>query len=622
MYTAQFYTVCRENYFLRRPRYLRQHQLRAAGDILKNKLACLGFGNFLAKHGARLHDAYKHLGIPIPTDIFEKFSAETAVELFYGISRALREERCIVRISGTACLGYIVGAILMLFPDDTMVSVDNFLIHEGPRRSILIELKAQSSLLPPRIATEDLLEYSQTVNVPIVPQERPRGCILSTSSFCWDGWVADKLRLEFLARGLKCTEELLLSCCALLVLIPQTIQPEFQRGLRPLALPKGGFPGLLGPYSHYRVVKACQAVFEVPAFEVQHNLEEAYTNLVNTFQSIVPRSDLDCCKDSPDLRHAWSADGTPWPLRKKPYDVPPCAFHVLWGFIGWALNAGLFCAFVAPGPGATVQSTTDLIGQYPVIKHLARLFNYPGMPFEWHCGTVYQAIMSTVSQQSDVYSERRGPNYLAVSTASTIYSSLVRVPDLDLESGIQFELVDGQLQHKGRSYRYLSDASHASEAKYRPQSMHRRSLGGIRPTASGVHSSLLFSVEERASDFEEPRSLYLHATAIFEGQNVPIHIGTRIVAAYSVSKGEPCSHPKDSPLDPNISKLVITTSIAAPLVLDLRMSIVQVARNPTAQFLACVPGGAAILQKQCCLNCAFREVMADTWVRTKMIIAG
>ncbi|KAL2786957.1 hypothetical protein BJX66DRAFT_328200 [Aspergillus keveii] len=156
-------------------------QLGVAGGILKTKLACLGFGNTLAKHVARIYDAYKHLQVPMPTDLLEPFSAESAVELFHGISRAVRDENCIVRISGTTCLGYIVGAVMILFPDDAMVSVDDYVIHEGPRRSTekRPERPSQHPVERPRGTVSDLLgSYSlHRMMQPSSRSRRPRGAI-------------------------------------------------------------------------------------------------------------------------------------------------------------------------------------------------------------------------------------------------------------------------------------------------------------------------------------------------------------------------------------------------------------------------------------------------------------
>ncbi|KAL2786958.1 hypothetical protein BJX66DRAFT_311868 [Aspergillus keveii] len=96
-----------------------------------------------------------------------------------------------------------------------------------------------------------------------------------------------------------------------------------------------------------------------------------------------------------------------------------------------------------------------------------------------------------------------------------------------------------------------------------------------------------------------------------------------IIAAYKVTLGQPCQHPRDSPLDCVIPDRVITTSMAAPTSgpRDDRVSVVQVARNATAQFLAC-SGALAILQKHCCLNCAYKEAVGDSERRVRMVIAG
>jgi hypothetical protein len=95
-----------------------------------------------------------------------------------------------------------------------------------------------------------------------------------------------------------------------------------------------------------------------------------------------------------------------------------------------------------------------------------------------------------------------------------------------------------------------------------------------------------------------------------------------IVAAYGISQPQSCGHAKDTPLDPHLKDKVTTTSIAAPEAEEGKIAIVQVARNPTAQLLACVWGVPAILQKGCFLPCAYQQAIDDTEANIRMIIAG
>jgi hypothetical protein len=127
-------------------------QLKAGGDILKRKLACLEFGNVIAENLARVHDAYKYLQVPMPTDLLEGFTTESALELLHAILRALCEEECIVRVSGTSGLGYVMALAMMLFSDDGIVTVGHFVIHAGPRRisgiSWVIPIRGRRAPLP------------------------------------------------------------------------------------------------------------------------------------------------------------------------------------------------------------------------------------------------------------------------------------------------------------------------------------------------------------------------------------------------------------------------------------------------------------------------------------------
>jgi hypothetical protein len=113
-------------------------------------------------------------------------------------------------------------------------------------------------------------------------------------TFVWDGWVAHNLRLDFLARGLQCPEKLLSTCCAQLVLIPQTIQRRpiaGGRGFGSAPLSKEGTFALLGANPYHRMMQTCQTVFHVPPFPAPQSAKEAYANLLETFKSVVPRKD-------------------------------------------------------------------------------------------------------------------------------------------------------------------------------------------------------------------------------------------------------------------------------------------------------------------------------------------
>lgn len=139
-------------------------QLVAVGDLLKAKLETLGFGNLLAKQVTKVHDAYRHMGLDVPVDFLQPMSSESMTELLESVSRALRDESKILRITGTYALGHILGLILMMFPQDTLVTINGFVLFEGTCKSILVEFEAngQNTAIT-QFQLETLLSKSEVV---------------------------------------------------------------------------------------------------------------------------------------------------------------------------------------------------------------------------------------------------------------------------------------------------------------------------------------------------------------------------------------------------------------------------------------------------------------------------
>ena len=165
----------------------------------------------MAKQVTKVHDVYKHLNLDVPADLLELISAESMIELLDGISRALREEKTIIRISGTYVMGHLHGFVFMMFPEDTLVTVNGLIICEGTRKTIIIELDTKRNFTGwVQFKLETLLPSSQQLSLPIKTEPMTEwGMGSSGWSFAWDNWVADLLQLEFLRYGLTCPKELL-----------------------------------------------------------------------------------------------------------------------------------------------------------------------------------------------------------------------------------------------------------------------------------------------------------------------------------------------------------------------------------------------------------------------------
>jgi hypothetical protein len=182
-------------------------------------------------------------------------------------------------------MGYVVGLVLFLFPEDTLFTVDSFVVHEGPRRSILLEVASASSD-PIRICIETDLAAEPGVELPI--QRRVENPFKSESEtyafFAWKGWVANQLQLTLSRFGASCTQEFLDACSNLLVAAAPEIGPQrsaINQERDPDASPESedvhldGIQALLGEYPLERMEFICREVLLASPSAHQMHVEKA-----------------------------------------------------------------------------------------------------------------------------------------------------------------------------------------------------------------------------------------------------------------------------------------------------------------------------------------------------------
>ncbi|KAL4865279.1 hypothetical protein BDV12DRAFT_200318 [Aspergillus spectabilis] len=180
-------------------------------------------------------------------------TTESAVDLLHAISRALCEEDVLVRISGTQALGYILDLAMMMFPRDYLVTVKSLVMHEGERKSVLIELAADDQIRPTEIRVETILKISQPVSS-LVQAEPGDTKVFESGYFTWEGWVADQLQLAFLEHGMKYSQAM--ACSQLLVSLPAVFKgrPVDAHTQPP---PETGLISLLGSHPYQKMIQAC-----------------------------------------------------------------------------------------------------------------------------------------------------------------------------------------------------------------------------------------------------------------------------------------------------------------------------------------------------------------------------
>ncbi|GES65487.1 hypothetical protein ATEIFO6365_0010041000 [Aspergillus terreus] len=163
-------------------------QLGEVATLLSAKLAPLGFGNLLAQQVSRIYDAYKQLQKPMPADLIEVMTTESVVDLLCALSRALREEDILVRISGTQAMGYIAALVTFMFPQDCQVTIDSNIISSGHKRKILVELGNGEEEGPTEIKVETIWRISPATTSPIVIKPREPRVVEEAGCFTWEGY--------------------------------------------------------------------------------------------------------------------------------------------------------------------------------------------------------------------------------------------------------------------------------------------------------------------------------------------------------------------------------------------------------------------------------------------------
>ncbi|KAH8433798.1 uncharacterized protein LDX57_011432 [Aspergillus melleus] len=564
------------------------YQLGEVAKRLSTKLAPLGFGNVLAQQVSRIYDAYKHLQKPMPADIIAVMTTESVVDLLYAISRALLEEDRVVRISGTRSMGYIAALVMFMFPQDCQVTVDDNIIFSGPKKTILVELGNGEEEHPTEIRNETIWRISQATPSPIIIKPREPRVADEAGFFTWEGYVADRLQLDFFDQGVKCTEELFIAIAGLLLLLPAQMQGAIARqGGRPF--PRKGLIALLGNHPKYRMSKACQKILRIPPIEPPSDFEEALKALVGVFQSVSePHVSCTCSsttsKCNPSL--GWESSSV---LTRK------CEFSNLWLSVGRALDTGLLAFFVEAGTNAV---TSDTFGRAAYSLGMATRFVTKKLKRETFF-TTFREIHQDVLRLAGRYLGRS--EELACSESSTVYSSVLETMSLDRDRGATYYLVDGQLLFNGHYHSKLCafsapDRPRANESIYAHN-------GVVKPSRAGEHMDLLFTVHERSSHLE------LTCTARFSGSTVRLQLSRLILASYDLEESEPCAHSPTRQLSLDKAKNIMTTSVAAPRAQKDKIAIVQTARNETAQLLSCELGVQTILQKQSCLDCAYDQAI-------------
>lgn len=575
-------------------------QLVQVANTLSSKLEVLGFGNIIAAQVARIHDAYEHLGKSLSRNFLDKIAPRDMAELLYAMTRAVREESIVVRITGSRSMGHILAIVTIMFPEDAFVTMENVIVFAGLRKSILVEFMDSDGIT--NVQVESKLQVQSAV--PIIPiSERTPSGVGVEHAYCyrWTGCMADMLQVMFMDEGLICPEPLRVACYGMLEPLAKalTFTSTNNHSVKTSLRGNHGMMKLLGPYPHERIDQICQKLWRIPPgwAKPASSLKSAFDILVLAFAEAMPTASCTC---EPKMEcfpeFVWRDHNNQSKLRS-------CLLFRLWGAVGETISRGFGCLFVNAGDGATIvqpkftflPSVPQLISELLDPKHTKHS--------KLSCGyntIIHMCIMSFCGSTTGVG---------ASSNSSTVYMTALQTPQLPNTMNTQFMLMEGQLIFNGRYHRSLQ-AFGSPRPDLADKNIHQGAQP-IIPSSIGEHSGLLMTILEGIECLE------LKSTIVIGGEIVHLYIGNIILASWGVHEAEPCEHPANTPLEPRYKKAILTTSVASPSAIEGKISIVQVSRNVVAQLFSCVENTRTLLQKNCCLNCAYEEAVKGEY---RMII--
>ena len=577
-------------------------QLADAARLLSGKLNMLGFGNMLAREVTKIHQVYEALGKPAPQDLLEPLDPESAIELLVSVSRALREDQKICRISGSRGMGHILGLLQALFSRSIIVTVEGTIIQDIEHSNTVCEIRQRDRSQPTQIHLETCLPASEPIQLPITILQSAYTELYTEGSgpymFNWAGCISDQLQLTFLNYGFRCDQAILDACCNLLVLITTALSVSATTSTNYGSFQPMPLLALLGPLPRARICKICEEILRGKPTTRQMDLSTALSDLVGTVASQL--QGIKCvCADA--LECDWISDWNAQDLFRR--SRSGCALHLVWEAIGFALSSALWCFFINAGPN-TVISPSKRINHKIIIQAITS---------KNHTIEVFEVVESVMRLVGEVERETRSPMVMS-SASCTIYPTILKTLSVPSYQSVTYTIIQGILVFEGRYYRRLFADKLCDPRPRTPlPETGRSSLQGdyIRASLIDTHiSSPLLTIRE---NFER---LEVLCSIKHSGNDLKVDLEKVIQGYMGMRWTDTCHHPMTD--DMRLNACFNITSVASPSAIG-RYGVVMTRWNPVAQFLCCEFGYQAILVKDCCLNCAAEGI--DPWDHVVFIVA-
>ncbi|KAH7024916.1 uncharacterized protein B0I36DRAFT_332219 [Microdochium trichocladiopsis] len=559
--------------------------LADVADLVAAKAAQLSFGNLLAEQTHRILSVYDQLGMRPPAELLDLPSTESTQQLFECLSQ-LREDKHIVRISGSVGIIYVVTLILFMFPYSAMVAVQSIIIHDNERRPIIIQITAEG---PTKVQVETKLSLDSVISDALITKET-RTAIRQRCTYLWDGWVEQALRVELGRYGLILRDEFLQAFCDFIVQITQHLQLSGHSPLQPAKSQKN-FKELLGWNYQRRILETCKRTCQcTPAVNTIDRVK-SWRHFSSIFAYTLAPIQCTCDYCGPSIK-----DWTRVSRR--------CTAHVLSRRIGSIFSNSIMCCLLEPQGSVSVSMDMNRGGCTIDGSHILRTIRSLGGEISAEeigdrasPQIAYPAFLSLISPRAYGNGDVLG----ASSQGSSIYPVVLETLEVASNTAFTFVLREGVFIHDGKYYEQLGPAkeSGALHAMTVPQ---EHFLAPI--TLSALQQPLPLTVSLRAG-FNE---ILLSFNAQASGWYFFVDAYEAVQALMYLDTSWHCPHDVDSPLPSILEQDVAIRKVGMSPLLD-KINVYTTHGDRRAQFLA---GGFVRYKDGCllrtgCLTCSVHK---------------
>ena len=573
-------------------------QLREVARLLSGKLNPLGFGNILAKETKRTHEVYEKLNSGMPTNMFSRIDVHGLSDVLVAISKALKEERSLCRISGSCGMSYILTMLQILFPRSLRITVEGFMVQDVQEPKIHIDVYATEITEPLRYRLEASLDADDAISGLIGPPDRSitrfRGLRPTKVNYTWSGWLKSMMEMMWLQHGLMIDADTLSALHDFALSLPSSMYlvNSPSRPSRPSKYHQS-LQTLLGPYGSARMWKICNDMLLTTGSPAIRQSKITGRRFIQAIERSLERQHKFRHKEGEATS---SGVANCWFGNSKASSGSPCKFSEILKELNGLIYHAILAFFV--DSDANVAKCEAIAVWVPESMEVFDVVDDREI-----CLQLEDFMLDLEGFNGNSYIISRNAFLIAMSiNGTTMYPSILSTLRMPSRQALRYRLADGRLLFRDHAYRSLKDRPHFE----RPVELVEcsRPQDDRRPSSSGVHEGT-----PSITVSESYNCLEIDSTLQYSGQVIPVSLRS-IFESYSMLRWtQPCQHPMDQPLDIKHQGIHFT-SVAGPCAPRTR-SIAMTRDDPVAQLICCrnLPK-VAVLQHECCLNCAIDQVEA------------